>query len=123
MAELHVIGQLLGGSSFPESSLFCKWKVVMGGGWRLIEGDQEGQTQVDEPTDGGMAHWSHPIDLHFSTRGLQGRNDNHFIFPMFIFIFLIHLRLAKATCKFILCRNIYVFSSLIRLLLFPSMVD
>lgn len=73
MAEVHIIGQILGGSGFPESSLFCKWKVAMGGGWNIIEGDQEGQTQVDEPTDGSMAYWCHPIDIHMSTKGLQGK--------------------------------------------------
>lgn len=73
MAEVHVIGQILGGSGFPESSLFCKWKVQMGSAWRVLEGDTEGQTQVDEPTDGPMAHWSHPIDIHFGTKGLQGK--------------------------------------------------
>ena len=25
MAEVHVIGQLVGASGFPEPSLFCKW--------------------------------------------------------------------------------------------------
>ena len=30
MAEVHVIGQLVGASSFPGQSLFCKWGVHMG---------------------------------------------------------------------------------------------
>lgn len=33
---------------------------------------REGQTQVDTPQIGDMAYWSHPIDLHFATKGLQG---------------------------------------------------
>jgi B9 domain-containing protein 2 len=39
----------------------------------VLQGDQEGQTQVDEPSDGPMANWCHPIDLHFATKGLQGK--------------------------------------------------
>lgn len=73
MAEVHVIGQILGGSGFPESSLFCKWKVQVGSAWRVLEGDAEGQTQVDDPSDEPMANWCHPIDLHFATKGLQGK--------------------------------------------------
>ena len=30
MAELHVIGQIVGGHSFPETALFCKWAVHSG---------------------------------------------------------------------------------------------
>ena len=36
MAEVHVIGQITSGSGFPESSLFCKWKVQVGSGWRVV---------------------------------------------------------------------------------------
>ncbi|XP_038623327.1 B9 domain-containing protein 2 [Tachyglossus aculeatus] len=72
MAELHVIGQILGASGFPQTSLFCKWGVHTGGAWKLLSGVREGQTQVDSPQIGDMAYWSHPIDLHFATKGLQG---------------------------------------------------
>lgn len=102
MAELHIIGQIIGASGFPENSLFCKWGVhtgalynlfvvffifflfllcgqswycshfLLGGAWRLLSGLKEGQTQVDVPQIGEMAYWSHPIDLHYSTKGLQG---------------------------------------------------
>uniref|UniRef100_A0A3B3ZNW7 B9 domain-containing protein 2 n=1 Tax=Periophthalmus magnuspinnatus TaxID=409849 RepID=A0A3B3ZNW7_9GOBI len=72
MAELHVIGQIVGASGFPQNSLFCKWGVHTGGAWRLLSGLKEGQTQVDNPHIGEMAYWSHPIDLHFATKGLQG---------------------------------------------------
>lgn len=73
MSEVHVIGQILGASGFTEANLFCKWKVQMGSAWRVLEGDAEGQTQVDFPSDGTMANWSHPVDLHFATKGLQGK--------------------------------------------------
>ncbi len=47
MAELHLIGELAGGSGFPSSNLFCKWGLATGSAWKVLEGLQEGQTQVD----------------------------------------------------------------------------
>ncbi|CAH7379863.1 B9d2 [Phodopus roborovskii] len=72
MAEVHVIGQIIGATGFSESSLFCKWGIHTGAAWKLLSGVREGQTQVDTPQIGDMAYWSHPIDLHFATKGLQG---------------------------------------------------
>ena len=42
MAELHVIGQLVGASEFPSADLFCKWGMVAGPAWRCLEGDTAG---------------------------------------------------------------------------------
>uniref|UniRef100_A0A8B9P6Q4 B9 domain-containing protein 2 n=1 Tax=Apteryx owenii TaxID=8824 RepID=A0A8B9P6Q4_APTOW len=72
MAELHVIGQIVGASGFDESSLFCKWDIHAGGAWKLLAGRREGQTQVDDPQADDVAYWCHPIDVHFATKGLQG---------------------------------------------------
>lgn len=72
MAEVHVIGQLIGASGFPDNSLFCKWGIHIGSAWRLLSGLSEGQTQVDNPKLGNTAYWCHPIDLHFATKGIQG---------------------------------------------------
>ncbi|XP_039366912.1 transforming growth factor beta-1 proprotein-like isoform X2 [Mauremys reevesii] len=71
MAEVHLIGQIVGASGFPSSSLFCKWGIHTGGAWKLLSGLREGQTQVDHPQLGDVAYWSHPIDVHFATKGLQ----------------------------------------------------
>ncbi|XP_053123078.1 B9 domain-containing protein 2 isoform X3 [Hemicordylus capensis] len=71
MAEVHVIGQIVGASGFPSSSLFCKWGIHTGGAWKLLSGLREGQTQVDHPQLDDVAYWSHPIDVHFATKGLQ----------------------------------------------------
>ena len=49
MAEVHVIGELVGGSDFPSGSLFCKWSVSHGSSWRVLEGASDGQTQIDHP--------------------------------------------------------------------------
>ncbi|KAK8777190.1 hypothetical protein V5799_029465 [Amblyomma americanum] len=40
--------------------------------WTLLEGSKEGQTQVDRHRyDDNRAVWCHPVDVHFSTRGIQ----------------------------------------------------
>jgi len=38
----------------------------------VLAGLREGQTQVDHPLTEDVAYWSHPIDIHFATKGLQG---------------------------------------------------
>ena len=55
MAEVHVIGELVGGSDFPSGDLFCKWGVSHGSGWRVLEGLKDGQTQIDHPQVCGFA--------------------------------------------------------------------
>ena len=52
MAEVHLIGELVGGSGFPSGDLFCKWGLTVGNAWKILEGQQEGQTQVDHPQVG-----------------------------------------------------------------------
>ena len=49
MAEVHLIGELVGGSGFSSPNLFCKWGLVVGSAWKILEGQHEGQTQVDHP--------------------------------------------------------------------------
>ena len=49
MAEVHIIGELTGGSGFASSNLFCKWGMSVGTSWKVLEGITEGQTQVDHP--------------------------------------------------------------------------
>ncbi|KAE9553879.1 hypothetical protein FO519_002920 [Halicephalobus sp. NKZ332] len=71
MAEVHIIGQIVSGHQFPDNSLCCRWALQIGGGWRVVEGDQEGQTQCDLPTTED-AFFSHPIDIHLSTKTIQG---------------------------------------------------
>ncbi|XP_075225928.1 B9 domain-containing protein 2-like [Lycorma delicatula] len=72
MAEIHIIGQIIGASKFNNKSLFCKWGIHAGGGWKLVAGLKEGQTQVDDPVYNDITYWSHPIDVHFSTKCVQG---------------------------------------------------
>ncbi|XP_065204869.1 B9 domain-containing protein 2 [Planococcus citri] len=72
MAEVHIIGQISGASDFPSKSLFCKWSLHAGGGWKLVSGVKEGQTQIDDPAYGNISWWCHPIDVHYATKGPQG---------------------------------------------------
>lgn len=79
MAEVHVIGQILEAEDFSDSSLFVKYIINAGSCWTLLEGFSEGQTALSTAstslTDdkGDQKHpWSHPIDVHYSTKGLQG---------------------------------------------------
>ena len=95
MAEVHVIGQILGANEFPDNSLYCKWSLNAGSwklfqitfdlspnfnwlinwkgsGWKLLQGIKEGQTHIDNPTYEEMTYWAHPIDVHYATKGLQG---------------------------------------------------
>jgi hypothetical protein len=37
MAEVHLIGQLIGASEFPSQSLFCKWAIQTGAAWKLLQ--------------------------------------------------------------------------------------
>lgn len=46
--------------------------LILGGAWKVLAGLREGQTQVDNPQIQEMAYFSHPIDIHFATKGLQG---------------------------------------------------
>ena len=63
MAEVHVIGRLAGGFDFQSNNLFCKWNLISGSAWKVLEGDTEGQTQVDSPSNEAFAVWSHPIGM------------------------------------------------------------
>eukprot|EP00879_Flechtneria_rotunda_P033217 GHRR01036766.1.p1 GENE.GHRR01036766.1~~GHRR01036766.1.p1 ORF type:complete len:169 (+),score=30.36 GHRR01036766.1:61-567(+) len=78
MAELHLVGQILGATGFSGHSIFCKWGLHAGRSWDLLEGLEQGQTQTDCPADGGMAVWCHPVDVHYMCRGLLGWPKLHF---------------------------------------------
>lgn len=56
--------------------IFIIYFVLSGGAWKALSGLREGQTQVDNPQNYDEAYWAHPIDVHFTTKGLQGNLFN-----------------------------------------------
>ncbi|KAL2915326.1 hypothetical protein HK105_205191 [Polyrhizophydium stewartii] len=72
MAEVHIIGSLVGASEFPKSALCCHWEIIAGEFWSPVEGELAGQTHVDAPLDPELTVWNHPIDIHFTTTSLAG---------------------------------------------------
>lgn len=86
MAEVHLIGQILGSSGFSDSSAFLKWRLQTNSNWSVLEGIREGQTHLtksyrerkhsndneDHEISSNKYIWSHPIDIHYVTKGLQG---------------------------------------------------
>mmetsp|Transcript_6196 Transcript_6196/g.20320 ORF Transcript_6196/g.20320 Transcript_6196/m.20320 type:complete len:186 (+) Transcript_6196:33-590(+) len=72
MAELHVVGQVLGGSGFQLDNLFCKWFIETGSNFRLLQGLTGGQTHCDYPNADEAAVWGHPIDVHWTLKGIDG---------------------------------------------------
>lgn len=70
--EVHVIGEIIGGSEFGSGGFTCKWAVDYGSTWYHISGDQIGQTHVDYPDEASDdVVWSHPLDLHFACDSIQ----------------------------------------------------
>lgn len=50
MAELHIVGQIVGAADFVSlPSLFCKFVIEAGSNFRLLQGTTAGQTQCDMP--------------------------------------------------------------------------
>ncbi|RKO97422.1 B9-domain-containing protein [Caulochytrium protostelioides] len=73
MAEVHVVGAICGAKGWPGSAnLFCRFEIVAGDHWKLIEGAASGQTQTDDPADGEHCVWNHPLDLHYVTNAVSG---------------------------------------------------
>lgn len=46
--------------------------ISLAGGWRVIEGHTEGQSQVDVASIFEESYLAHPIDVHLITKTLQG---------------------------------------------------
>jgi B9 domain-containing protein 2 len=69
--ELHVLGEIVGGSGFDSDNSFCFYELKTGDHWTLVGGEAKGQSQIDFPR-GSMHVWNHPLDLHFYTKTMQG---------------------------------------------------
>ncbi|KAG2433305.1 hypothetical protein HXX76_008371 [Chlamydomonas incerta] len=78
VADLHFIGEIVGGSGFSPASpmLFCRWQLLYepSKSWQVVRGLQQGATHAccsDVPED-DMVVWEHPLDVHLRTHSLQG---------------------------------------------------
>lgn len=71
MVEVHIIGQIVSASNFPETSISCRWNLHFGDEWRAIEGVTSGLTQLDTPQIGNVSYLCHPIDVHFVSSSLD----------------------------------------------------
>jgi B9 domain-containing protein 2 len=70
--DAFFFGRLLGSSGF-ENSTFCRWWITVSQNWNLINGKDEGQTQVDTASHPSQPNvWSHPIDVQYEFEGTQG---------------------------------------------------
>lgn len=71
MAELHVLGEIEGGTSFKGKSFFCSYEIIVGSQWMLVEGTSTGSSHVMRHAPDGII-WSFPIDCHFTFTSAQG---------------------------------------------------
>ena len=76
MAELHIVGSIDSGHGVAEaaglSDLFLKWTLESGPNFRVVQGLSTGQTHCDHPDDAEAAVWSHPLDVHYTLKGIDG---------------------------------------------------
>ena len=67
LPEVHVLGEITGGTGFGDRAVCCKWSIECGDKWEWLGGHRQGQTHTADP-DGGsdLAVWAHPLDVHFA---------------------------------------------------------
>jgi hypothetical protein len=66
LPEVHIIGEIVGGTAFGSVPVCCKFSVEAGDRWEWLAGTTNGQTQTVHPEDGSdLAVWAHPLDLHY----------------------------------------------------------
>lgn len=56
-----------------ESLTFKAVNIVTGPNWTVVSGLPEGQTVSGQLGSSQSAVWSHPLDIHYITKGLQGK--------------------------------------------------
>ncbi|CAM9329208.1 unnamed protein product, partial [Sphacelaria rigidula] len=70
--QVHFIGEILGAQGFG-SGISCRFRVEGGHHWTCLAGLEEGQTHaVYLETGESFATWNHPVDLHYTTKSIQG---------------------------------------------------
>ncbi|GFR50754.1 hypothetical protein Agub_g13021 [Astrephomene gubernaculifera] len=76
LADVHVVGEIVGASGFSAPMLFCRWQLLYepGKSWRVQRGLQQGATHAccSGVPEEDLVVWEHPLDLHLQTQSLQG---------------------------------------------------
>ncbi|OQR85337.1 B9 domain-containing protein 2-like [Achlya hypogyna] len=76
MPQVHVLGEVVGGSGYDRPSAFCIWRLVKDDHyWSVVRGADNGQTQqaMEQRTCAGVdVLWAHPIDIHLATSSIRG---------------------------------------------------
>lgn len=87
MAEVHVIGQIVGASGFPDHSLFCKWGIHTGKPNDFFISAQWQRILLF--TDLFLSLWARFVSVSFSKQRLQisevgeeGQKNNNKSFPL-----------------------------------------
>ena len=87
MAEVHIIGELVGGSEFPDASLFCKWGIHTG---KKLFKQFNGIVYLMNISDGGFSRSNRLYENY-----LQNRVINRFYFHVTTLFCII--RIASVT--------------------------
>lgn len=67
---LFLAGEVVGCSGLAAGSANCQWKLVTDGkAWKRKKGLDEGTSHNDEPAEGGMCIFQHPIDACYEAVG------------------------------------------------------
>eukprot|EP00798_Chlamydomonas_sp_ICE-L_P011041 gene11041-18645_t len=77
-SEISKVQINVAGSKIIPPVAVRRWGVVAGRTWDLLECIDQGQTQLDQAYDGEMVVWAHPLDVHYSCKGLAGWPKLHF---------------------------------------------
>ena len=77
MPEVHLIGEIVGGSDFEHGRLFLKYEFQCGSDkWTLLDGVASGQTQLcacdKYSLEDGIVSWNQPVDAYYTTTTLTG---------------------------------------------------
>lgn len=69
----YITGTIQSGEGFGARSAYCRWRLISGPEWTLLEGASKGHTQsaAAEAVD-GRHEFAHPVDAHYSCTSLVG---------------------------------------------------
>ena len=73
-AEIHFIGQIVGGTFFDQGNdgLICEVQLQAGDHWKMFGPEMLNQSQTSYADPGDMVVWAHPFDLHFGSDSIFG---------------------------------------------------